>query len=91
MSFRIEADDRGFYPSGSITVGKGTKVKLTFTVRTENVYYGGLDFRSPKFNTASVKPGGSTSVEFTAGESFQFSSYWPASGVLKATGKIVAE
>ncbi len=88
VSLSIEADDRGFYPPGTITVGKGSKVKLAFTVRTENVYYGGLDFRSPKFQTVSVKPGGSTSVEFTADESFIITSYWPASGVRKADLKL---
>lgn len=81
---RLEADDNGFYPSGNISVSKGSIVKLAFVVRTINVYYGGLDFRSLKFKTESVKPGGSTIVEFTADESFTITSYWPASGVRKA-------
>ena len=87
----LEADDNGFYPSSEIRVKKGTKVKLTFTVRTTNVYFGGLDFRSSKFRTASVAPGQSTTVEFTADESFGFSSYWPASSRLKARGNVVVE
>ncbi|MBI3045940.1 MAG: hypothetical protein HYY86_00125 [Candidatus Harrisonbacteria bacterium] len=89
--FKLEADDSGFYPSGILTVPKGSKVKIHFIVRISNVYYGGLDFRSPKFKTESVKPGGITSVEFTADESFEFSSYWPASGVLKSTGKVAVQ
>ena len=89
--FKLEADDAGFYPTAVLTAPKGAKVKLTFIVRTTNVYYGGLDFRSPKFKTESVKPGGVTSVEFVADESFVISSYWPASGVLKANLKVVVE
>ena len=86
--FKIEADDRGFYPEQSIAVAKGAKVAITFVVRTENVYYGGLDFRSSKFKTPSVKPGGSTAVEFVADESLVITSYWPVSGVEKAKLKV---
>lgn len=89
--FKLEADDRGFYPSGLITAAKGSKVKITFVVRAENVYFGGLDFRSPKFKTGTVKPGGTASVEFLADESFEFQSYWPLSNTLKATGKVVIQ
>ena len=87
----IEADDNGFYPSSEVRVKKGAEVKLTFTVRTTNVYFGGLDFRSSKFKTASVKPGQSTTVEFVADESFEFTSWWPASERLKARGNVVVE
>lgn len=86
--FKLEADDRGFYPEQSIAVAKGTKIAITFVVRTENVYYGGLDFRSSKFKTPSVKPGGSTTVEFVADESLVITSYWPLSGVEKAKLKV---
>lgn len=87
----LEADDSGFYPAGNIEVPKGAKVMLTFVVRQANVYFGGLDFRSSKFQTDPVKPGGSTTVEFVADESFTISSYWPASGVLKANIEVIAE
>lgn len=83
--FKLEADDYGFYPAGNLEVPKGAKVRINFIVRSTNVYYGGLDFRSPKFKTEAIKPGGTTLVEFTADEPFTISSYWPASGVLKAT------
>lgn len=53
-----------------------------------NVYYAGLDFRSPKFASKSAKPGESVEVEFTADESFIITSYWPASGVKKADLKV---
>ncbi|MDO8560713.1 MAG: DUF5667 domain-containing protein [bacterium] len=89
--YKLEADDSGFYPSGVITVKNGTKVSLTFIVRNENVYYGGLSFRSPKFKIEALKPGGIQTVEFVADESFGFSSYWPLTDVLKASGKIVVQ
>lgn len=84
VSFKIEADDSGFYPQNSLTVPKGAKVNLTFVIRKENVYYGGLDFRSSKFRTAAAKPGGSTNVEFVADESFKVTSYWPLTDTRKA-------
>jgi hypothetical protein len=87
--FKLEADDFGFYPDLILTVPQGSKVKITFIVRTTDVYYGGLQIRSPKFDTGAIKPGGSASVEFVADESFAFTSYWPLSGVQKATGKVV--
>ena len=89
--FKLEADDSGFYPSPAIQVAKGEKVRIYFMVRTTNVYYAGLDFRSVKFKTEQIKPGTSTVVEFTADESFEFSSYWPSSSVLKSTGKVVVQ
>lgn len=85
---KIEADDSGFYPQNSIAVSKGAKVSITFLVREKGVYFGGLDFRSVKFKTESVKPGGSTRAEFSADESFVITSYWPASSVRKADLKI---
>ncbi len=91
IEIKIEADDRGFYPDSTITVKKGAKVKINFMVRETNVYYGGLDFRSSKFKTASAKPGETAAVEFTADESFEFTSWWPASNVLKSTGKVVVQ
>ena len=89
--FNLEADDFGFYPENIIAVPKGSKVKLNFIVRTSSVYYGGLDFRSSKFKTDPVKPGSRISVEFIADQDFDFQSYWPLSGVLKATGKLVLQ
>jgi len=90
FNFTIEADDNRLSPS-EIRVKKGTKVMLTFNVSDTNVYFGGLDFRSSKFNTPKIAPGGSTTVEFTADESFEFKSYWPASNRLKAIGKVIVE
>ena len=87
--FKLEADDRGFYPTSVLEVTAGATVKIHFFVRSSNVYYGGLDFRSPAFKTKQIVPGESVTVEFVADQSFEFSSYWPLSNVLKATGKVV--
>lgn len=88
--FTIEADDGGFYPSGTVTVNKGDNVKITFKVRTSGTYFGGLDFRSSVWgDTGTVKPGESTIVEFTADKTFTFTSYWPVSNVKKAAGQVI--
>lgn len=86
--FTIEADDSGLYPA-SIDVDKGDTVKITFKVRSQGTYFGGLDFRSTVWgDTGKVSKGQSTLVEFVAEETFQFKSYWPASNKLKATGTV---
>lgn len=89
--FTIEADDNKFNPS-TITVSKGDKVNITFKFLDSNIYFGGLDVKSPKWTTVEYKKGSATSlksVEFTADSTFTFSSYWPASGVWKADGQVV--
>ncbi len=91
----LEADDSGFYLDGNkvtiIKVPKDATVIFTFKVRNSGVYFGGLDFRSSKFQTSQVKPGGETTVEFVADEAFTISSYWPSSSRLKATLKVELE
>jgi hypothetical protein len=67
----------------NITVEKGAKVTLIFQVDTQNVYYGGLDFRSSVVDTGTINSGESKTVSFTALASFDFTPYWPASGVKK--------
>lgn len=85
----VEADDNGFYPS-SLTFKKGSKVSIFFKVKPVGVYYAGLDFRSSKFNSPSIAPGGSWGTpEFIAEESFVISSWWPASGVKKSEFNVV--
>jgi len=88
--FKVEADDNGFYPA-VIEVPKGAKVRLHLLVKAENVYYGGLDFRSEKFKTDPVKPGQKTEIEFTADKNFVIESYWPLSNVKKAQLKVVVK
>jgi hypothetical protein len=87
---KVEADDYGFYPS-SLEFTKGSKVKLYLYVRSSNVYYGGLDFRSEKFKTEPVRPGQKAEVEFIADKDFVIESYWPLSNVKKAELKIIVK
>ncbi|TSC89245.1 MAG: hypothetical protein G01um10143_626 [Parcubacteria group bacterium Gr01-1014_3] len=89
--FKIEADDAGFYPSSVLTVPRGAKVRITFIIRRENVYPAGLEVRSSKFKTGGLAPGQIGTVEFLADESFEFGSWWPASNVFKAGGKVVVQ
>jgi len=85
---KAEADDYGFYPS-SLEFTKGAKVKLYLYVKQNNVYYGGLDFRSEKFKTEPVKPGQKTEVEFIVDKNFIIESYWPLSNVKKSELKVI--
>jgi len=91
--FLIEADDRGFYINGadtdSISAGSGETLKITFNVRTQNVYYAGLDFRGCGLNTGKVSPGGSKIVELTAASTCTITSYWPSSDVVKDRLQVV--
>jgi hypothetical protein len=87
---KVEADDYGFYPS-SLEFTRGAKVKLYLFVRSSNVYYGGLYFRSEKFKTVPIKPGQKTEVEFIADKDFIIESYWPLSNVKKAELKIIVK
>lgn len=82
QSFSVSADDYSVNP-GTVSVKKGAQVSLTFNVKTTNVYYGGLEFRSSVVNTGAIAPGGSKTVTFTAQETFEFAAYWPASSVDK--------
>ena len=90
----LEADDKGFYLKGeqvgSIVVKKGTPLDIEFTVRTTDVYYGGLDFRGCDAN-AAAQPGKTATLSFTPTESCLVKSYWPSSGVLKDTLEIKVE
>lgn len=67
----------------TITVEEGAEVTLIFQVDTQNVAFGGLDFRSPVVDTGTISPGESETVSFTALASFDFTPFWPSSGVMK--------
>ncbi len=94
-SFAVEADDSGFYMNGgeisSLQVPKDKKITLTFKVRSTNVYFRGLDFRSSKFSTQKAKPGESATISFTEDSDFTITSYWPASSRKKADLDIIAK
>jgi len=87
---KVEADDYGFYPS-SLEFRKGEWVNLHLYVRSDKVYYGGLEFRSEKFKTEPIKPGEVAKAEFIADKDFVVESYWPVSNVKKAELKIVVK
>ncbi|MBI2543431.1 MAG: hypothetical protein HYW24_04570 [Candidatus Aenigmarchaeota archaeon] len=86
-AFSIEADDRGFYMNSSkissISSSKDDTIKITFIVRESGTYYGGLDFRGCGQNTASIKPGDSVVIQFTANSTCTITSYWPVTNVVK--------
>jgi hypothetical protein len=58
-------------------------VELTFNVSASNVYYGGLDFKAPTIDSGTIYAGASKTISFKADQSFEFTPYWPSSGVKK--------
>lgn len=81
----VEADDNGFYPS-TIKAKIGDKVKINFKFRDDSIYFAGLDIKGP-FEDVKYKLKGEQPVtrEFTMKDETRIISYWPASGVKKAT------
>lgn len=85
--FSVLATDYKFEPN-SLQVMKGDRVRIVFTFNDSEIYFAGLDIKSNYF-TVEYKPAqGNKTVEFTADQTFDFRSYWPSSGVLKAVGKV---
>ena len=91
--FVIEADDGGFYLNGadigSISASAREALKITFNVRTTNVYYGGLQFKGCDLDTGKVSSGGSTTVEFSATNTCTITSYWPSSSRVKDNLQVI--
>jgi hypothetical protein len=81
QAFTIAADDAGANPT-EITVNKDSIVQMTFNIG-QDVYYGGLDFRSTEVNTGTINAGQSKTISFKATNSFFFTPYWPASQIAK--------
>lgn len=83
--FTVEADDNGFYP-GTIKAKIGDKVKINFKFRDSSIYFAGLDVKGP-FEDIKYKLKGEQPVtrEFTMKGETLITSWWPASGVKKAT------
>ncbi|MBI2654594.1 hypothetical protein HYX02_07375 [Candidatus Woesearchaeota archaeon] len=83
--YAVEADDNGFYPS-TIKAKIGEKVSINFKFRDSSIYFAGLDVFGPfediKYKLKGEQP---ISREFTMKEETKITSYWPASGVKKAT------
>lgn len=80
--FTINANDESADLT-TLNVKKGDKITVTFKVDTNNVYHGGLEFKSDVVSSKAIKPGDSDTVTFTADKSFDFTPYWYQSGVKK--------
>ena len=65
----------------TITVPKGTPIRITFGADAGTTYHGGLDFRSTVVSTGAISPGSTKTVSFTVEQSFVFTPYWPATNV----------
>ena len=83
--FTVEADDDGFYPD-VIKAKANEIVKINFKFRDASIYFAGLDIKGP-FEIVKYKLKGEQPItrEFTLLEETKIVSYWPASGVKKAT------
>lgn len=91
--FTLETDDIGYYTDGqkttSVSVAKGDAVKITFKLRTQNIYSAGAEYRGCGASSPSAPPGGTTSMQFTASSTCTITAYWPASGVAKASMQVI--
>ena len=83
--FTIEADDNGFYPS-ALNAKIGDTVKINFKFRDSSIYFAGLDVKGP-FPTLHYKLNSQQplTANFLMKEATRIDSYWPSSGVHKAT------
>lgn len=83
--FTVEADDNGFYPD-KIQAKIGAMVKINFKFRDSSIYFAGLDIKGP-FPTLHYKLNGQQplTASFEMKEPSRIDSYWPSSGVHKAT------
>ena len=83
--FTIEADDNGFYPNKA-QAKIGDKVIIHFKFRDSSIYFAGLDIKGPfpdiKYKLKGEQP---ITAEFIMKDETKITSYWPASGVKKAT------
>lgn len=80
--FTINANDESADLT-TLNVKKGDKITVTFKVDTNNVYHGGLEFKSDVVSSKPIQPGDSDTVTFTADKSFDFTPYWYQSSVKK--------
>ena len=89
--YTAEADDHGFYPS-TIKAKIGEKVRINFKFKDDSIYFAGLDVKGP-FPTIQYKLKGEQPItrEFTMKDETKIDSYWPSSGVHKATLMVEVE
>jgi len=83
--FTVVSDDYGFYPN-RIQAKIGDKVRINFKFRDDLIYYGGMDIKGP-FEDVKYKLKGEQPItrEFVTEKETRIVSYWPATGVKKAT------
>lgn len=83
--FAVEADDNGFYP-GTLKAKIGDKVRISFKFKDDSIYFAGLDVRGP-FEDIQYRLKGEQPIarEFTMKDETRITSWWPSSGVKKAT------
>lgn len=67
----------------TLNVKKGDAITVTFKVDTNEVYHGGLEFKSDTVSSKPIKPGDSDTVHFTADKSFDFTPFWYQSSIQK--------
>ncbi|MBI2658072.1 hypothetical protein HYX08_05255 [Candidatus Woesearchaeota archaeon] len=83
--FTVEADDNGFYP-GTLKAKIGDKVRINFKFKDDSIYFAGLDVKGP-FEDIQYRLKGEQPVarNFTMKDETRITSWWPSSGVKKAT------
>lgn len=83
--FIVVSDDYGFYPN-KIKANIDNKVVIHFKFRDDLIYYGGMDVKGP-FPDLNYKLKGEQPItrEFVMEEETRITSYWPATGIKKAT------
>ena len=83
--FTVESDDNGFYPN-RLKAKVGEKIRINFKFRDSSIYFAGIDIKGP-FEDINYKLKGQQPVtrEFTMLEETRITSFWPSSGVKKAT------
>lgn len=89
--FAVEADDKDFYPN-KIRAKINDTARISFKFRDDSIYFAGLDVKGP-FEDVRYKLKGSQPItrEFTMKGETRIDSYWPSSGVHKATLTVEAE
>lgn len=80
--FTINANDENANLK-TLDVKKGDAITVKFNVEENEVYHGGLEFKSDVVNSQPIKPGSSDTVSFTADKSFDFTPYWYQSSIKK--------
>ena len=89
--YNVIADDKNFYPE-KISAKINDTVRINFRFNDDSIYFAGLDVKGP-FPTIQYKLKGRQPItaEFTMKENTRIDSYWPSSGVHKATLVVDAE